>query len=77
MTEWDNIVYIFIYGLLSMSAIISNCSRCLIKYSESELTNNLIDDPDRDVIYHFLREYFFIREMLLINHDGCHMLKFL
>ena len=43
------------YGPLSMSAIISNCSiqRNLRK------TNNLIDDPDRDVTYHCLGEYFF------------------
>ena len=44
--------------------------------AESEKTSNLIDDPDRDVTYHCLREYFFHQEMLLINHDACHMLKF-
>ena len=27
--------------------------------AESEKTNNLIDDPDRDVTYQCLREYFF------------------
>ena len=26
--------------------------------AKSEKTNNLIDDPDRDVTYHCLREYF-------------------
>ena len=26
--------------------------------AESEKTNKLIDDPDRDVTYHCLREYF-------------------
>ena len=46
------------YGLLSMSAVISNCSRYFINTAESEKTNNLIDDPDRDVTYHYLREYF-------------------
>ena len=43
------------YGRLSMSAVISNCSRYFIKNIR---TNNLIDDPDRDVAYHCLREYF-------------------
>ena len=34
-----------------MSAVISNTA-------ESEKTINLIDDPDQDVTYHCLREYF-------------------
>ena len=47
------------YGPLSMSVIISNCSRYLSNTAESEKTINLIDDPDRDVTYRCLREYFF------------------
>ena len=42
------------YGLLSMSAIFS----CWTNTAEFEKTNILIDDPDRDVTYHRLREYF-------------------
>ena len=40
------------YGPFSMSAVISNCSKYFIK------ENNLIDDPDQDVTYPCLREYF-------------------
>ena len=40
------------HGLLSMSAV------TLIAVAQSEKTNKLIDDPDRDVMYHCLREYF-------------------
>ena len=36
----------------------SNCSRYFIKYSRIWKTNNLIDDLDRDVTYHYWREYF-------------------
>ena len=43
------------YGLLSMSAVILIAIDFLSKTAESEKTNNLIDDPDRDV-YHCLRE---------------------
>ena len=45
-----------------MSAIISNCGYAvdtLSNTAESEKTNNLIDDPDRDVMYRCLREFFF------------------
>ena len=46
------------YGPLSMSAVISNCSGYFINTAKSEKTNNLIDNPDQDVMYHCLREYF-------------------
>ena len=62
-----------------MSAIISNCGFAVDTLSnteESEKINNLIDDSDRDVTYRCLREYFFHLEMLFINHDACHVLKF-
>ena len=52
------------FGPLSMSAVISNCSRYLINSAESEKTNNLIDDPDGDVTYHCLREYFSFRNAI-------------
>ena len=51
-----------------MSAIISNCGFAvdtLSNTAESEKTNNLIDDPSRDVTYRCLREYFFIRKCYL------------
>ena len=44
--------------------------------AESEKTSNLIDDPNRDVTYHCLKNIFFHLEMLLINHDACHVTKF-
>ena len=44
------------YGLLSMSAVILIAVDTLSNTTESEKTNNLIDDPDRDVMYHCLRE---------------------
>ena len=55
------------YGPLSTSAIISNCSiqprsniHILLRdTAESEKTNNLSDNLDRDATYHCLREYFF------------------
>ena len=55
------------YGLLtalSMFTIISNCStvNTLSNIAESDKANDLIDDPDRDMTYHCLREYFFIRK---------------
>ena len=46
-----------------MSAIVSNCSiDALSNTAESEKTNNLIDDPDRDVTYCCLIDYFFIKK---------------
>ena len=51
-----------------MSAIISNngfAVDTLSNTAESKKTNNLIDDPDRDVTYRCLREYFFIRKCYL------------
>ena len=62
------------YGPLSMSAIISDFSRYLSNTAKSEKTNNLIDDPDRDVIS--LLKRIISLGMLLINHDAGHMLKF-
>ena len=50
-----------------------NCGRYFMKYSG--IYDNLIGDPDRDVTYHCSREYFHL-EMLLINHDAGHVLKF-
>ena len=61
-----------------MTAIISNCGFAvdtLSNTAESEKTNNLIDDPDRDVTYRCLREYFFHKKTLFINHDACYVLK--
>ena len=46
------------YGPLSMPAVILIAVDSLLKRVESENTNNLIDDPDQDVTYHCLREYF-------------------
>ena len=41
-----------------MSAVILIAVDTLSNTAESEKTNNLIDDPDRDVPYHCSREYF-------------------
>ena len=41
-----------------MSAVSLIAVDTLSNTAESERTNNLFDDPDRDVTYHFLREYF-------------------
>ena len=41
-----------------MSTVILIAVDTLSNTAESEKTNNLIDDPDQDVTYHFLREYF-------------------
>ena len=43
---------------LSMSAVILIAVDTLSNSAESEKTNKLIDDSDRDVTYHCLREYF-------------------
>ena len=49
-----------------MYPVISNCSRLdtLSNTAESEKTKNLIDDSDRDVAYHCLREYFSIGNVI-------------
>ena len=39
-----------------MSAVILIAVDILSNTAESDKTNNLIDDPDQDVTYHFLRE---------------------
>ena len=41
-----------------MSAVILIVVDTLSTTVQSEKTNNLIDDPDRDVTYYCLREYF-------------------
>ena len=46
------------YGLLGMSVVILIAVDTLSNTAKSEKTNNLIDDPDRDVAYHCLIEYF-------------------
>ena len=43
-----------------MFAVILIAVDTLSNTAESEKTNNLIDDPDRDVTYHCLREYFLL-----------------
>ena len=54
------------YCQLSMSAVILIAVDTLSNTTESEKTNKLIDDPERDV--HL--------KMLLKNHDAGHMVKF-
>ena len=49
-----------------MSAVISKIFAIdtLSNTAESEKTNNLIDDPDRDLSYHCLRGYFSLRNAI-------------
>ena len=53
--DWDNIRDIFM--AMSMSAVIIIAVDTLSNTAESEKTNKLIDDPDRDVM--FKRIFFF------------------
>ena len=59
------------YGPLSMSPVMLIAVDTLSNTAESEKRN----DTDQDVMFHCLREYYSL-EMLLINHNACHMLKF-
>ena len=57
------------YGLFGMSVVILIAVDTLSNTAESEKTNNLIDDPDQDVMYHCLREYFSLGNA--INKPRC------
>ena len=52
---------------MSMSTVILIAVDTLSNTAESEKRNKLIDDPDRDVMYHCLREFFFIRRIFCIR----------
>ena len=49
-----------------MSVVILIAVDTLSNTAESEKTNNLIDDPDRDVTYHCLREYFSLGNAIIL-----------
>ena len=60
------------HGQLSKSTVILIAVDTLSNTAESEKTNNLIDDPDRDVTYHYLREYFKLGNAINIPRRWSH-----